>query len=267
MNFGPSQPAKTEQKVVQELSPEQQQLLNLAMPKLQEFAASKPKMNATTVGFNPTQQQGQQMALDTAGDQGATTSSAAAMNRRFTAGEFLDPGSNPALQAYMKSATQPIQQNLVESTLPALRSEDLLTGNIGGTREGVAQGRAAEGASRAIGATTSSIANEGYKSGLDATLKAMGFAPTIAQAENIPAATVSAVGDVQQQQAQREADTANQIANYDAWLPYIQGSALAGASSGIRGGSTTTTGKAEAPQTNPLQQMVGVGLQMLPFLL
>jgi hypothetical protein len=237
-----------------ELSPEQRQLFNLALPHLQNFAESPPQAVGVEP-FNQNQLAGQNSALGAIGAQQSLANSGAQGGQFLLSGEALRPDSNPALQEWMDAAVRPIYQNLTDKALPAVRGSAITAGGYGGSRQGIAEGIALRGASDAAGATTANIANEGYKSGLDAMTKAGALLPIYQGAQTQPAATYSAVGD--QQRAMAEAIRGS--VNEQAMLDLLVGKELAALTGAIPGGSSTTT--ASTPQASPLQQ--GLGLAQL----
>lgn len=241
----------TSNTTTQNLTPDQQSLVDLAQPGYQQFAASTPTLpgSAGVAQFNNNQIQGQNSVLGSTGTQQSVVSGAANANNLVDSGSLLDPSSNPSLAAYQQSAVAPIYQNLSQSILPQL-SANASTGsggisaNVGGSREGIAQGIATEGANNAAGATEANIANSGYNSGLNALLTGIGAAPTTAAAQTIPGATQSTVGDVQQTQTQANMTADQQAAQFAQWLPYLKSSMLTSAASGTPGGSATSVGTA-----------------------
>jgi hypothetical protein len=179
-------------------------------------------------------------------------------NQYLSSGAFLDPGSNPYVQNAVKAATDPIFQNLSQSTIPGQQA----TGaggsgvNFGGSREGIAEGLATQGAQRAAGQAGAGIMNTALGQGLNATLSAIGQAPTIAGAQAMPGATESTVGDVQQQQAQNvlNAQTAQQ--QFAQFLPLLKAQLLTQGAAGTPGGSTTATGQT-TQEASPLSMILG----------
>lgn len=233
----------------QQLTPEQQSLVDAAMPNYQAFAASTPTLpgSSSVAPFNSNQIAGQNDVLATTGRQGNVVGSAANANQYLTSGAALDPSSNPALADYQKTAVQPIFDNLNSVTLPQL-SANASTGsggisaNVGGSREGIAQGLATRSANNAAGATEANIANSGYGAGLNAMLQSIGAAPGTAAGLTVPGVTKSTVGDVQQQQTQAglSADTA--ASQFAQWLPYLKASLLTQGAGALPGGSATSVG-------------------------
>lgn len=255
----------TSNTTTQTLTPDQQSLVDLATPDYQQFAAANqtaPTADQSVAPFNANQIQGQNTVLGTTGTQTGVVSGAANANNLETSGSLLDPSSNPSLAAYQSSAVQPIYDNLNQTTLPQLSANTATSGsggvsaNVGGSREGIAQGIATEGANQAAGATEANIANSGYNAGLSALNAGVNSAPTTAAAQTIPGATQSTVGDVQQQQTQ-SVDNANVAADQFAqWLPLIKAQLLTQGASATPGGSTTSTGTGNT-SANPVSQIIG----------
>lgn len=233
----------------QNLTPDQQSLVDAAQPGYQAFAASIPTLPgaAGVAPFNANQIEGQNAVLGATGTQAGVVGGAANANNFLTSGAALDPSTNPALAAYQSSAVQPIYDNLNSVTLPQLASgastgSGGISANVGGSREGIAQGIATRSANNAAGATEANIANSGYNSGLQALIQGISAAPTTAAAQTIPGVTQSTVGDVQQQQTQAELTAQTQADQFAQWLPYLKSSLLTQAASSTPGGSATSTG-------------------------
>lgn len=248
MGGSPSAPTQTTQ---QNLSPEQQQLMQLALPGVRQFAANVPQryQGPTTAGFDPSQTAGQEQALGAASTVGGLAKSGAQTSNFYTGGDIWNPASNPNLQGAVDASVRPIYQNLTEQALPAIRQGDITTGNFGGSRQGIAEGLASRGASQAAGDTASKLVQSEYETNVNAQLKALGLLPQTQQAQLAEATTTSGVGDVRQQQRQREIDDQISKFNYDQYAPFLQSKEILSLLQGLPGGSTTTTGS--VPQSNP----------------
>lgn len=225
------------------LSPQQNELLGLAMPGFRDFAANPPKryQGETVAGFDPSQTAGQEQALGAAGAQDQLARSGANASN-FALNDALKVESNPYLGGYMDAATRPINQSLTESQLPSIRGSAVQTGNFGSSRQGIAEGLASGRASQAIGDTTSKIASTAYGQGLDAQMKALGLLPQTQQAQTTGAATTSGVGDVRQAMQQALINEKVGGYNYDQMLPFLVSQELAGVASGLPGGGAVSTG-------------------------
>lgn len=249
----------------QNLTPEQQSLIGMAMPNYEAFNASKPTLpgSAGVAQFDPLQTQGQQQVLDSTGTESNIVGGAGRANQFLTSGAALDPSTNPSLAAWQHSAVKPIFDNLHNNTLPQI-SADSSTGaggisaNVGGSRQGIAEGLASKGASDAAGNVEANIANAGYGPGLNAMLQATGQAPGTAAAQTIPGTTTSTVGDVRQGQNQANLTADAKAKQFADFLPMLKAQLLSSGASGIPGGSSTATGTSNT-EANPVSQAIGLG--------
>lgn len=261
MGSGGSSDSKT---TTQNLTPQQQQLADLALPNAQAFAASNPTLptgDQAVAPFDPNQVAGQNSVLNSVPQAQKTIDSGANANQFLTSGAALDPATNPSLAAYQKSAVKPIYDNLNETTLPNLSANTAtgaggISANVGGSREGIAQGLATKAADETAGSTEANIANAGYGQGLNAMLSATGQAPTIAASSTIPGTIQSTVGDVQQQQQQSVLNANNASAQFAQFLPMLKAQFLTQLASGTPGGSTTAVGTSNT-DANPISQVIG----------
>lgn len=292
----------------QNLTPEQQSLVNLSMPGYQNFAASGvptlPTGNQAVAPFNAAQTSGQNAVLqatgvggpqagtptgsggqwatgggfdptgiaggfNTAGTPGPapgagptmanTVGTAAGTNQYLSSGAFLDPGSNPYVQNAVKAATQPIYQNLNEVTNPAQQAQGASGSgvNYGGSREGVLESQNTRNANITAGNVGAGIELGALQQGLQATGQAIGQAPTTATSLALPGATTSAVGDVQQQQAQNVLNANNQAQLQQWLLPLLQSQMLTQGAAATPGGSVSSTGQT-TQQAAPWQIAAGL---------
>jgi hypothetical protein len=267
----------------QQLTPEQQALVSAAMPGFQQFAASGlptlPTGDQAVAPFTGAQTAGQQSVLNSVGSgkfggsptPGSPTGpggmwsggpapgggggaapnmtnvlgTAAGTNNLLSSGAFLDPASNPVVQNAVKAATDPIFQNLAQSTIPQQQAAAAAGSgvNFGGSREGIAEGLDTQGAQRAAGQAGAGIMNTALGQGLQATGQAIAQAPTTAASLTLPGAVQEAVGTEQQTQQQNVLNANNAAALQQWLLPLIKGQSLAGGAAGLPGGSTTSTGQ------------------------
>lgn len=250
-------PQPQSQTTTQELSPEQRQLMQLAMPGVTQFAASVPQryQGSTIAGFDPSQTAGQEGALDSAGVQTDLARSGANTSNFWMSDQPWLPSNNPALQGSIDAATRPITQALTEQALPAIRDSAEKTGNFGSSRQGIAEGLASGRASQAIGDATSKITNDNYQTNVNAQLKALGLLPQTSGAQTTGDQTTSAVGDVRQSMAQALLGENVSNFNYDQLAPFLQSKEIMSLLSGLPGGSTTTT--STGPQKNNLTSALG----------
>lgn len=253
----------TQQTTKVDLSPEQQQLLNMAMPFAQKYGENQPVLpsGSSVAGFTDPQKAGQAATLAAAGPGGAvggTAADAAAAHDFLTSGKALDPSTNPGLAAAIKGAVQPIEENYSENIIPQIKEGGVGVGQFGGGREGALEGIASQAEQRAIGATAGGIETQAYEQGLDQMTRALGLSPTVQQAELEPGAATSSVGDVQQQLEQQQLTEAFNKFMFPQTQPLSTAEALAGVAGAIPGGGTTTTGNIQS-SISPWQMAAGAG--------
>lgn len=106
--------------------------------------------------------------------------------------DLLNADANPHLQGYISAATRPIEQDLMESVLPQLRSSAAGTGNFGSSRAQLGYGLATGRAAQAIGDTSSRIASESYGQGLNALNQA--FSTESGRQNDVRSAMLAALG-------------------------------------------------------------------------
>jgi hypothetical protein len=245
------------QTTTQVLSPEQRQLMNLAMPGVTEFAAKVPQryQDSTVAGFDPSQVAGQEGALQSAGTQKALAGGGAGTTLDWLNPNALDITKQPGLQGNIEAATRPITQALTEQALPAIRDSAERSGNFGSSRQGIAEGLASGRASQAIGDATSGLVSKAYQTNVDAQLKALGLLPSTINTQTTGDLTTSNVGDVRQSMAQALLGEKVGNFNYDQMAPFLQSKEIMSLLTGLPGGSTMST--ASGPQKNPLTGALG----------
>lgn len=100
--------------------------------------------------------------------------------------DILNAQSNPYLQSYMDAAVRPLNEQHANVVMPGLAGGAVTAGGYGGSRQGIAEGLAAQGLSRSTGDVTAKIGSEGYGQGLQAMLGGLGAANT-QQGQNLQA--------------------------------------------------------------------------------
>lgn len=252
---GPTeQPTQTSQ---YNLAPEQKQILDLAMPGVQKYAASVPQryQGSTVAGFDPSQTAGQEQVLGSSGTQQSLAGSGAGASQTLLNNPW-DPSRNPSLQGAVDAAVRPITEQYQNTVRPAIRDEFTGAGQVfGGSRRNIAEGNAANSYLRNVGDTSSKLVSDEYSNNLGAQVKALGLLPQTQQAQAIPGLTTSGVGDVRQGQAQSQLNANVSGYNYDQLAPFLQSKELLSLLQGIPGGSTTTT--ANTPRPNQAMSALG----------
>lgn len=133
----------------------------------------------------------------------------------------MDSASNPYLSNYIKAATQPIFQNLNENAIPQARSDANLAGAYGGTRHGIVEGLATQGAQQQAANVGATLASDAYGKGLDTYTKTLSMAPDVFKLGASPALLAGQVGAQQRELSQAEIDQQKQMYEYSQMLPYL----------------------------------------------
>lgn len=250
-------PAPQTQTTKYELSPEQRQLMDLAMPGITQFAANVPKryQGSTIAGFDPQQVGGQEGALQSSGVQTDLARSGAGASNAWLSPDALDVGNNPAVQGMMDRNARAVNTQLLETSLPQIRDGAERSGNFGSSRQGVAEGVAMGKASSALADANAKTLSDAYNTNVESQLKALGLLPQTTQTQVAGDLTQSAVGDARQGMAQRLLDEQVGNFNYDQLAPFLQSKEIMSLLSGLPGGSTTST--ASGPTKNPLTSALG----------
>lgn len=248
----------------QNLTPQQQSLVDAASPLYSQFAASNPTLpgGAGVSPFDPSQTAGQEAVLGSAGDASKIVGSAGKENAYMSSGALLDPNTNPGFQGAIDAAARPINDQFRDVTLPGIASGASTNGsggigaNFGGSRQGIAEGLASRGAANAVKDATAGVINSGYNKGLDTTLAAIGQAPGQAAAQTIPGTITSTVGDIRQGQAQNVLSANNAASQFTQWLPLLKAQLLTQGAASTPGGSATSVGTGNK-SADPFSQLIG----------
>ena len=218
-------------------------------PYLQQLFAEAKKLYgsgqlANVQGFDPLEMLGQQEILNVAQNQLPQISNQA-MQAYGTLLNAPNVQSNPVLQQYIQAALRPLEQSLMQNVLPGIAGEADATGNVGGTRQGIAQGLGIQEYVRQGADVSTRIMQDAYARGLQAALGALGQGQNLTGLALAPSAAVAGVGAERRTMAQAKADAPLTVAQR--YLSLINGS---------YGGTTTTPGA----QGNPLLGALGGAL-------
>lgn len=210
-----------------------------------------------------------------AGLTGAGTAGAQqGMNQLLAAG---DVQNNPYFQGALSAAIRPVTEQFTEQVLPGIRQGAIGAGQMGSSRQGIAEGIASRGYLDTVGDITSQMGSQAYGQGLQAVQaggqlgagllgaglgaygqagqlgsglfgtgmesigRGVALAPTAQQAGLTPGQVTEGVGqrNTADSQAVIDADIARW--NYQQQLPYTMMSDYLGILSGAPGGQTSST--------------------------
>lgn len=213
---------------------------------------------STVAGQRPEQIAGQNQVVDYAtGNLPDLTSNAIASNQ-FSLGAAMDPGSNPYLLATAENAAVPILRGFEQIDRPEIQNQALAAGQFGGSRQGIAEGIAGQGALDAVARNTYGLFNDAYARGQDNAIKAQAIAPSLLGAGTLPGTLVSGVGDVQQGQTQNELNDQVNRFNFDQNADLAQLQQFQNLIGGNFGGTTTSQGTAQQSSSrSPLSGALG----------
>lgn len=97
-------------------------------------------------------------------------------SRNFLLNSAVNPGNNPALQSGIESAQYNLTQNYKNNVIPSISSGMTANNMYGSSRQGVAEGIAAQAYLDQLRNISSSLTHEGYKTGLGAMAQGFGTA-------------------------------------------------------------------------------------------
>lgn len=193
---------------------------------------------------------------------GQTGKNLDALNWATGAGN-LDVGNNQYVQGQMAANTNRLYQDFNEQTVPALRSNFGKSGQIGSSRQGIAEGLAAQGVARASADSNAQILGTAYNNALDTYSSVLAQAPALMQAGTMPGTLLSQVGQSQRGFEQDKIDEAisrNDFNQNEAWnrlANYMQ------MVSGNWGGTTTSTMPGQK-KPNLLGAGLGLATALIP---
>lgn len=277
--MGPSPPSNVSQTTRVELGPEQRQLFDLGFPYLQEYSGTPLQQFQGTgiADFSELERQGQQAYLAQAGPAADIANSARggydaaqALNQNVLGNEKfqLDVANNPYLRDAVLAMTGGINQNLLETQLPATRAGATQAGGMysgASSKAGLAEGAAIGNTNRAISDAVAEMMFKQYNAGMgnlnQSVANAKGLteaAPTLQHLGMTAPDIISGVGGQQRAMEQARLDEIIQKFYAEQALPLLQGQEMISLINGMPGGATTSTGSGLwRPQQSPF--MMGLG--------
>jgi hypothetical protein len=251
--------------VVQNYSPEESaarnQLFNTAQSVYNQTSgqvANSMYPGSQIVPFSPATQASQDLLYNYALGPATDLANAGTAATKFGLNQVLSPQSNPYLQQWMQASVDPLVQAYSNTVMPALRSGGIQSGQYGGSRQGIAEGLAANDLMKQIGNTTANIGNAGYQAGLDTFSKTLATLPQTMQAGTLPAQDVGAIGSQQEALAQQYQDYLANARQYDLNAPWTPLNNYANIINGLSSPGTTTT--SSGPEQSTASQILQTGL-------
>lgn len=239
MSFGAGDTTTTSQV---KYSPAQQALIDKALPtltgtlqnpfKLPDFLQTQP--------FNPTQQLAQSQALAAAQGPVSQFTDQIFKNAQFLSGPALSPDTNPYLAQTAEAAIRPVTRALTSEWLPAIRGGAIESNVLGGSRQGLAEGKAIERAATAASDVSGRIYSDAYQQGVNNLVKNMALAPQTASLGLYPSSVIEGVG-AQQYGLESAFGAERYNRNLTGQqLPYLTAKDVLGTALGLGTGTTAT---------------------------
>ncbi len=119
-----------------------------------------------------------------------------------------DVASNPYVQGMIGQQANVLNRNLQENLLPSIQSGAIGAGQLGSSRQGVAEGIAMRGTQEALANQMADTQMQAYLSGLGQQRYGLGMAPTMMSMGTQPAEMLMGVGDIRRAEEQRGIDEA-----------------------------------------------------------
>jgi len=161
----------------------------------------------TYADLDPLQMQGMFQGLQFANGPGQSYINSALQSQQSMM-NAADVQNNPHVQGMIDISNRSIADDFMQRINPAIEGGAVAAGQYGGSRQGIAQGLAAEGAAQAAGDASTRILNDAYGRGLEAQARGLALSPQTMQLGFLPGQTAERVGSVLQGQEQRGIDEA-----------------------------------------------------------
>lgn len=270
--MAPKVPSTTTQVNKTELSKEQKELFNLAMPYTRQYAEQplESYQDPTVAGFDPLELTAQQGYVDQVG--GINQLSQASKNAHLFALDpaQLDPNSNPYMSGIADQMTGKITDRLTQDILPNIRTGTIQSGGMysgGDTRGQMAEHLAGTAAVGEMGDSLEKLYFDSYNAGLANMSRAVGDTAAVQQQQLYGADVQQAVGGQRRTMDQALMDEALAKWTIDQQLPYMRATELMNMLGSIPGGTSTSTVTGARPQTSPLMQAGGMAMSLISMLL
>lgn len=177
-----------------------------------------------------------------------------------------DLSKNQYLQPAISAAIDPITKQFTEKVLPSIRGGAIGSGQLGGSREGIATSLSVQDYLNQTGNIASSMANTAYGQGLQARSAAMGMAPQLAQLGLMPMTIGDIIGQQRQALAQKRIDEERQRFEFGEMQPYEKLRAFQGFVGGSNFGSSTQSSGFSGGGASPWLQGAGAAASLAALL-
>lgn len=248
-------PQTTTQTNTVTLSPEQRELMNMAMPFMRQWANTPYQSygKSTIADFSPDELKAMGLYRSQAeGPIADLASQAYNTQQKLLDPNQLNPANNPWLKDMSNQIREQVQGNLLGNALPRIRQTSVGTGGMyggGSTRAGLAEGAAVGDAASATGDALSNLYFNSYNSGLQSLRQAVDANPGVMSQQLFGADVLSAVGAQERGMSQAKMDE-----EYKNWamksnFPLMRAQELMQLFGAFptAGGTSTVTGQSQSP--------------------
>ena len=175
---------------------EQQPALKQLMARAQENSLQPRTMYPGQLTAQPT-------ALETEGQQGIVNAARwkipGQVSNVLSAQDFAlnlpqNVTTNPAVTGQIDAVQGRLNDNLNQNIIPGIQGGAVQAGQVGSSRQGIAEGLAVKGTQQALGDASASIIANAFNKGIDAQGRATALAPQVAGLATMPGSLLSAAG-------------------------------------------------------------------------
>ena len=229
-------------------------------PIISRFGTTPLQPGQSTVsGFNPTELLAQQGALRAAQGQVAPGAAGALDFSSFLSSQNLfDPAR---FQTLLDSIATRGTRNLTDVLLPQVRGEANLAGQVGSSRQGIAEGIVTARTGEDILAEQARALVSGQQQALDVGSRNLFNVPALLQTALFGPQIQAGVGGAERQLTDAQAAEANRLSLLQQQSEFLPAVAALSAAQGLTGGTTTSTNvAAEAEGSSPLSSALGLAV-------
>lgn len=266
---GDNAPTVTSTNTIQ-LSPEQQQIADLAFPGVRRYANNPIDLwsGPTVAGFNANETAGQNAVINAATGAGNHLAELGLNAQNFMLNPaILSPDTNPFLRQQGDYITQTVTDNLMRNILPGIRRGAVMNGGAfsASTRPDIASGLAVGETGKHISGALSDLYNRSYQQGLSTMLGAQGLNPQVQAQQLFGGLTQAGVGAQQRamEQAQLDAEITNFYLSQPGVLDFLRAQDLYSLIGSMPGATGVSTATGAVPEANPVAG--GLGGMMTGF--
>jgi hypothetical protein len=181
-------------------------------------------------------------------------------NAQGSLNQALQGGMNPYLQDYLRMGSQAIGQNFREQLLPGIQQDAIAQGALGGSRQGIAEGLAADRASQSMEDFTTRLLSDAYGQGLRQQSAAWQVSPQLARLGLLPSTQQQALGALYAGDTQQMLQDAMSRWTYEQQAPWDLLSRYQGVVGGQGYGAQQTSNSNNLGNTLGLAGLTAYGL-------